>query len=696
MNSSTASSSNNNSGSVRMKYRFIRLNPYYCMNETLQLIRHEINEWIIKNKQHDHKVIVDDDNNNYNENNDDKKTSTTEEYISSSSTSYSNQNGNQRLTINKYPIEVSWLKDSQLYFYAIPYNYPIAQLSKCYHIGRYYGQDVSSGAAIAVLLTSIYDTNNKKTSIDYDKDHNHCYSSNDVAVNYSSSNSNHNDDDQVTNHKNRKFDTKIENNHHDHDHNNKYWRVLDLCCAPGLKLCCIADFLRYNNTNHMIKIGQQKSVSGTVQQEQQKYEQLDLDIDRKDIVLINNIKNYSINNYENQHVVIGVDVSNDRLSICKKIIRKYQINNNNCSKSDDITNKLIMIQSDDDNNQNDDNNQIDDNNNEKSNNNNVNIRLYCNDGTTFGQQQNEDTVIVEPLNLLFDLHTTAQQNEIQQMKNHNNKRKRMNKSARSRERQLLKRLSNIDQKQQQCSQLDNNNNVNDNDNDDNTKTSMKLFDRVLVDAECSTDASMKHSSKRLLLSSNKNNKNIPASHEKEEINRNDDYSTSDHSNSEMKIITLQQPVQKQRCDNDDHDNANDNDNYIQNLITLQKKLIQSGFLLLKSNGIMVYSTCSLSYQQNEYIVDWLLKLYPNTATLIPVTFHNTNNEISVQQNSYIQEGSIKGTVRFLPNVIYNNAQNSVLVSSSDCTSSATTINNQETDLHDLYGDGFFLAKIRKK
>ena len=401
-------------------------------------------------------------------------------------------------------------------------------------------------------------------------------------------------------------------------------------------------------------------------QQQQKYKE-----DEKDVATnINNDDSINNEHHHHKHDVIGVDISNDRLSISKNIIRKYQINN--------------RTKQDDDNSQNNDNEKSNNNNNDD----NVNIRLYCNDGTTFGQQKNNDNVTTEPLNLVFELHTTQQQNEIQQQMN-NNKRKRMNKSARSRERQLLKQLSNIDQRQS-CCQLNNKIKDDDDNNDDNIKTSMKLFDRVLIDAECSTDASMKHLSKRLLSLSNnkkKQQKNVPpAFYEKEvEIEKKDDCSTSDRSYSETKIITLQ------------HDN--DNDTYIQNLITLQKKLIQSGFLLFKSNGIMVHSTCSLSYEQNEYIVDWLLKQYPNTASLISVTFHNTyhSSRRTSVQNSYIQEGSIKGTIRFLPNVIYNNNdKEKVVVSSSDCDSIATTINSQDTDLHDLYRDGFFLAKIRKK
>jgi len=42
-----------------------------------------------------------------------------------------------------------------------------------------------------------------------------------------------------------------------------------------------------------------------------------------------------------------------------------------------------------------------------------------------------------------------------------------------------------------------------------------------------------------------------------------------------------------------------NPNQLCHLIQLQRNLIQSGFQLLRPGGILVYSTCSLSTEQNE-------------------------------------------------------------------------------------------------
>ncbi|MEO0198345.1 MAG: RsmB/NOP family class I SAM-dependent RNA methyltransferase [candidate division WOR-3 bacterium] len=51
------------------------------------------------------------------------------------------------------------------------------------------------------------------------------------------------------------------------------------------------------------------------------------------------------------------------------------------------------------------------------------------------------------------------------------------------------------------------------------------------------------------------------------------------------------------------------------LMNTQKALILSGFDSLKPGGLMVYSTCTLTPHENEYIIDYLLQKRPN-ATII--------------------------------------------------------------------------------
>ena len=45
---------------------------------------------------------------------------------------------------------------------------------------------------------------------------------------------------------------------------------------------------------------------------------------------------------------------------------------------------------------------------------------------------------------------------------------------------------------------------------------------------------------------------------------------------------------------------------VRDLSKLQKKLFKSAYTALKPNGIMVYSTCTLNKEENEYILNWAL------------------------------------------------------------------------------------------
>jgi len=54
-----------------------------------------------------------------------------------------------------------------------------------------------------------------------------------------------------------------------------------------------------------------------------------------------------------------------------------------------------------------------------------------------------------------------------------------------------------------------------------------------------------------------------------------------------------------------------NPNTIKSLSKLQKKLFQKAFELLKEGGEMVYSTCTHAPEENEEVVDFLIKKYEN-------------------------------------------------------------------------------------
>jgi hypothetical protein len=308
--------------------------------------------------------------------------------------------------------------------------------------------------------------------------------------------------------------------------------------------------------------------------------------------------------------LVGVDISENRLSLCKNIITKYHIDG--CTSAS----QSVSV---DDTTSNTDSRSITHSC--------VSIRLYRADGTTFGTSESNSTV---NHGLIFD--STAALEEFQSR----GKRRRSNKSSKAREKRRLFEL-----KRRECDENTNAKIGGDNLNGNRTETvslficdlkndeenectlAVPQFDRVLVDAECSTDGAIRHIEKK-----------------QSSLSRNPFWV----------------------------------DGKMDELIDLQKRLIHSGFRLLKRGGVMIYSTCSLSSKQNEQVVSSLLDKCQDSF-LIPVSFSSHDN--SSNEIPFIEEGSILGTVRFNP--IVNDTDK--VHYSVDCV---------------LPGSGFFLAKIGKR
>ena len=269
------------------------------------------------------------------------------------------------------------------------------------------------------------------------------------------------------------------------------------CCAPGLKLCAIVDWLEQNNA-----LGQQKKES----------------------------------------TVVGVDVSENRLDVAKTVIHKYHIDPETSGHPVSASGPS------------------------------PHIRLYLGDGTTFGTRREEDS---STHYLVFDSHVAREQ------RLHLGVRKRRNKSSRARERRRLRLLQDNDLG---CCGKD--------------LSAARLFDRVLVDAECSTDGSLKHVKKLL------QDRRKPGA---------------------RGILSCLV----------NGDSLND-------LVDLQKQLACTGFRLLRPGGFLVYSTCSLSKAQNEDVITQLLH-DNDDAVLIPISPDGFG------KSKFVCQGTMEGTVRFLPN-----------------------------------------------
>ena len=343
--------------------------------------------------------------------------------------------------------------------------------STAYKTGRVYGQDISSGAAVAVLM--------------------------ELPIN--------------------KEDVSAK------DSTSSPEQILDLCCAPGLKLCAILDWLQ------QFRPGAQTR----------------------------------------QSTIVGVDISENRLDVAKRVVHKYHVDPSTSGDTNLDPDSLPRI------------------------------RLYHGDGTTFGTIHTPSHFqLPRSHNLVFDSDIAREEQK------QKGERKRSNKSSRARERKKLK------------SALESGPNEALSDGSSEIDT---YYDRVIVDAECSTDGSLKHVRKLV-----------------ESVEE-------DTKPSSWDIVSCLANNQK-----------------MNDLVELQKKLAIQGFRLLRPGGFMVYSTCSLSEQQNEHVISYVLD-HNKEAALVPIPIEHFGS------SPLVKNGALDGTIRFLPNV-------------GSC---------------DQYGGGFYLARITK-
>ena len=70
---------------------------------------------------------------------------------------------------------------------------------------------------------------------------------------------------------------------------------------------------------------------------------------------------------------------------------------------------------------------------------------------------------------------------------------------------------------------------------------------------------------------------------------------------------------------------------IKNISKVQKQLIAAAVEVLKENGELVYSTCSLEPEEDEFIVDWALNEFPELKKQLKE--HRTKNHDLVLKES---------------------------------------------------------------
>lgn len=66
--------------------------------------------------------------------------------------------------------------------------------------------------------------------------------------------------------------------------------------------------------------------------------------------------------------------------------------------------------------------------------------------------------------------------------------------------------------------------------------------------------------------------------------------------------------------------------WVNQLVKEQRKLLETAFWALRPGGALVYSTCTLTREENEANVEWVLKRFPETVSLEPLQFTLTGAE----------------------------------------------------------------------
>ena len=92
--------------------------------------------------------------------------------------------------------------------------------------------------------------------------------------------------------------------------------------------------------------------------------------------------------------------------------------------------------------------------------------------------------------------------------------------------------------------------------------------------------------------------------------------------------------------------------HIRRLSDLQKRLILEAWRLLKPDGTLVYSTCTMAPEENEAVVDWLLRRQSD-AKLIPIDIAPLPHRVPVVQ-SWNDRGlthDLSGCLRLMPGVL---------------------------------------------
>jgi NOL1/NOP2/sun family putative RNA methylase len=91
-----------------------------------------------------------------------------------------------------------------------------------------------------------------------------------------------------------------------------------------------------------------------------------------------------------------------------------------------------------------------------------------------------------------------------------------------------------------------------------------------------------------------------------------------------------------------------NINDIKKMVSVQKKLLSAGLNALKPNGKLLYSTCSIGPEENELVVDSILKINPNFSIIRIPKQYGVHGLTEVYGVTY--RNDLKFTQRIYPHI----------------------------------------------
>jgi NOL1/NOP2/sun family putative RNA methylase len=89
---------------------------------------------------------------------------------------------------------------------------------------------------------------------------------------------------------------------------------------------------------------------------------------------------------------------------------------------------------------------------------------------------------------------------------------------------------------------------------------------------------------------------------------------------------------------------------VKQLVKEQRKLLETAFWALRPGGALVYSTCTLTREENMANVEWVLKRYPESVSLGTINFNLTGAENNQRFDTI--PNSAGRVLTLLPGILY--------------------------------------------